>query len=107
MFSIGLGLTQVLAPGTIADLIGISDDDPNRNMLRSPLYGMRELAAGAGILTQSNPARWLWGRVAGDLMDLGSLAAACKSDHNDKGQTYLRYGVGIERHPSMFFARRS
>jgi uncharacterized membrane protein len=83
-FSIGLGAAEVLAPGTVARLIGISDDDRNRNMLRSPLYGMRELAAGAGILTQSNPSGWLWGRVAGDLMDLSSLAAASRSDRNDR-----------------------
>jgi len=83
-FSIGLGLAEVLAPGAIANLIGISDDDRNRTLLRSPLYGMREMAAGAGILTQSNPAGWLWGRVAGDLMDLSSLAAAYRSDENDK-----------------------
>lgn len=83
-FSIGLGLAEVLAPGAIANLIGISDDDRKRTLLRSPLYGMRELAAGAGILTQSNPAGFLWGRVAGDLMDLSSLAAAYRSDENDK-----------------------
>ena len=38
--------------------------------------GLREIAAGIGILTQSRPAGWLWGRVAGDLMDLVLLGSA-------------------------------
>jgi uncharacterized membrane protein len=83
-FSIGLGLAEVMAPGTVASLAGIREDDETRTMLRSPLYGMRELAAGAGILSQANRSPWLWGRVAGDLMDLSSLAAAYRSDENDK-----------------------
>jgi hypothetical protein len=31
-----------------------------------------------GILSQRNPGPWLWGRVAGDAVDLGALAAALK-----------------------------
>lgn len=83
-FSLGLGLAEVAAPGSVARLIGIQDDDRNRTLLRSPLYGMRELAAGAGILSQSRPTAWVWSRVAGDIMDLGSLACAMASDRNDR-----------------------
>ena len=90
-FSIGLGLAEVVAPGAVANLIGINDDSGRRNMLRSPLYGMRELAAGAGILSQSQPAPWLWGRVAGDLFDLSSLATAYANEQNDR----KRVAMGI------------
>jgi uncharacterized membrane protein len=90
-FSIGLGLAEVAAPGFVADLVGISDDGRTKNVIRSPLYGMRELAAGAGILTQAQPSAWLWGRVAGDVFDLGTLAIAMSSDRNDR----TKVGVGM------------
>jgi uncharacterized membrane protein len=38
--------------------------------------GLRELASGIGILTNRKPGGWLWGRVAGDLMDLALLRMA-------------------------------
>jgi hypothetical protein len=38
------------------------------------LYGLREIGAGVGILSTHDPAPWLWGRVAGDLLDLATLA---------------------------------
>jgi len=83
-FSIGLGLAEILAPGSLARLIGVNDDDGNRSLLR--FYGVREVAAGVGILTQPRPAGWLWGRVAGDLLDLASLSSAMKSDQNEGGK---------------------
>ena len=81
-FSIGLGLAEVVTPGTVANLIGVQDDDKNRSLLR--FYGMRELAAGVGILSQPQAPGWVWSRVAGDLMDLATLARAMRSDRSDK-----------------------
>jgi uncharacterized membrane protein len=77
-FSIGLGLAEVAAPGRIAQLIGVRDDGRTRNVLRA--YGVREITSGVGILSQRNPAQWLWSRVAGDVLDLASLGRALKSD---------------------------
>lgn len=85
-FSIGLGAAEIAAPGMIANLIGIRDNNRNRMMLRSPLYGLREVAAGVGILTQPKPVGWLWSRVAGDLMDLSSLGVALSSRENDRAK---------------------
>jgi uncharacterized membrane protein len=42
--------------------------------------GLREIAAGVGILSQRRPSAWMWGRVAGDALDLALLGAAMKSD---------------------------
>jgi len=39
-------------------------------------YGVREIGAGLGILSTDRPAFWLWNRVAGDAMDLATIAAA-------------------------------
>src|SRR3546814_10951872 len=38
-------------------------------------FGARELAAGAGIFHSPNTAAPVWGRVAGDALDLAALAA--------------------------------
>ena len=83
-FSIGLGLAEVAAPAMVASLIGVRDNAKTRTLLR--LYGLRELAAGLGILTQSRPAAWMWARVSGDAADLYSLARAAGSRHNDKAR---------------------
>ncbi len=83
-FSIGLGLAEVLAPEAIAAICGVRRNSKQRTLLR--LYGARELAAGIGILSQPRPAGWVWGRVAGDAVDLSSLAAALRDDRNDKAR---------------------
>jgi uncharacterized membrane protein len=77
-FSIGLGVAEIIAPGSLARFIGIRDEEGSRKTLR--LYGVREIASGVGILSGTAPSGWLWSRVAGDLLDLGSLGAAARSD---------------------------
>jgi len=72
-FSIGLGVTEVVAPGLIARLSGTKH---RSGLVR--FYGLREIAAGAGILAGSNPAPWLWFRVGGDVIDLASLIGGSK-----------------------------
>jgi hypothetical protein len=79
-FSIGLGLGELIAPGAMARLIGVSNERGNRKVLR--LYGLREIGAGIGILSQPRPAGWVWSRVAGDLLDIGSLTLAMISSEN-------------------------
>src|SRR5690242_10269489 len=76
-FSIGLGVAEVLAPEKVAQLIGIKGRTTSRALLR--IYGFREIAAGVGILSQTRPAGWMWGRVAGDLLDLTALGSALAS----------------------------
>jgi uncharacterized membrane protein len=78
-FSLGLGLAQVAAPGSVARLIGVTDDDSNRQVMR--MVGLREIASGLGILSQPRPAGWLWARVGGDVMDLALLSRALSSDY--------------------------
>ncbi|HXR76753.1 MAG TPA: SRPBCC family protein [Bryobacteraceae bacterium] len=83
-FSIGLGLAEVAAPRAVARLAGLENKGRTRTTLR--FYGFRELAAGIGILSQPRPAGWMWGRVAGDLMDLASLGSALSSDDNNRAK---------------------
>jgi uncharacterized membrane protein len=83
-FSIGLGLTELMAPRAVGRLIGTRN---HSSILRG--YGLRELAAGVGILSTARPAGWVWSRVAGDVVDLASLARAMGSERNQRGKTAL------------------
>ncbi len=69
LFSIGLGLAELLAPRVVARAAGLQGQE---TLVR--LYGVREIAAGVGLLLAWNRAPWLWGRVAGDALDLATLA---------------------------------
>ena len=70
-FSIALGLAEVLAPERLGRMSGL-----RRHRRLLPGLGLREIAAGIGVLAPRQPAPGLWARVAGDGMDLGVLAAA-------------------------------
>jgi uncharacterized membrane protein len=83
-FSIGLGLTEVVAPGSIARLIGVRDEEETCSLLRC--YGLREIASGVGILKQPRSAGWVWSRVAGDLLDLASLGSAMNQNGVNRGR---------------------
>jgi uncharacterized membrane protein len=82
-FSIGLGLAEVLAPGGIAKISGVS----RRNTGLIRLLGLREIAHGVGIFSQGRrPAEALWARVVGDALDLACLGAAFASPETKKGR---------------------
>jgi uncharacterized membrane protein len=83
-FSIGLGVAEVLAPGKLANLIGAPDSDRTHKVLRT--FGCREIAQGIAILSQPRAAGWVWGRVAGDLLDIGTLAAGMVSEDSNRAR---------------------
>lgn len=67
-FSLGLGLAELVSPENIASITGTRGSKP---LIRA--YGVREIAAGVGILAAKRPGRWVWTRVAGDAVDLATL----------------------------------
>ncbi|MFL5318025.1 MAG: hypothetical protein ACJ790_00110 [Myxococcaceae bacterium] len=69
-FSFGLGALEIAAPDFLQRRHGIAGD--HSKLLRG--CGMREIGAGATIL--KDPAKGLWARFSGDLMDIGTLFAA-------------------------------
>jgi hypothetical protein len=73
-FSIALGVAELAAPHSVARVIGVAPTEKTITTLRS--YGAREVGAGMAILAQPDRAAWLWSRVAGDALDLATLAAA-------------------------------
>jgi uncharacterized membrane protein len=89
--SLALGVPQVLAPHQFDHAIGVVPD--RRAKAWTLAVGMREFAAAASILglEQPHPARSVWGRVAGDAMDLTLLARAWRS----RRQSPARLGAAI------------
>ena len=79
-FSIGLGAAELFAARQLTEYLGM---EGHEDLVR--LYGAREIATGVGILSQRKPTGWIWGRVAGDLLDLGTLGAALTSDRAHRG----------------------
>jgi uncharacterized membrane protein len=72
--SLGLGATCLIAPGRLATSVGLRDETRARRTLR--LIGLREVTSGIGLLSGRRPTRWMWGRVAGDMMGLTLLGRA-------------------------------
>jgi hypothetical protein len=82
VFSIVLGLAEVLAPSKMGELIGVS----NKYQTFLPLLGIREIAHGIGIISQTKPTESVWSRVVGDAIDLAFLGAAFASPENNKSR---------------------
>lgn len=84
LFSVGLGVPQVLMPDRFLRFIGVHGPEPRRWLRRARkhdrailwtrLVGARELVAAVGLLSRPRPVGWLWARVAGDMKDLLLLA---------------------------------
>lgn len=68
-FSLALGTLELLLPRTVTGFLGMRGRE---GLVR--LYGVREIGAGLGILQARNPAPWVWGRVAGDALDVATVA---------------------------------
>jgi hypothetical protein len=80
LFSIALGIAEVAAPRALARALGMKGQE---GLIAG--YGVREIATGIGILASKDPTPWIWGRVAGDGLDLATLATALEGDNPKKG----------------------
>ena len=70
LFSLALGFAELLAPRALARMTGMQGRE---TWVRA--CGLREIVNGVGLLASPDPRPWLWGRVAGDALDLATLAA--------------------------------
>lgn len=76
--SLGLGLSELLAPAKIAAVAGINNTPRSRAVIRA--LGLRECGHAAAVLF--GPGELVWTRVAGDALDLTLLGvASAKSIH--------------------------
>jgi hypothetical protein len=87
-FSIGLGLTEVVAGRALGRTLGM---ERQTGLLRA--FGLREIAAGVGILARPRPTAWMWARVAGDALDLAALGSAYTDDNPERENLGLAIGA--------------
>ena len=87
MFSLGLGLAEFLVPGVVGKIAGINSDGGGHGVMRA--MGAREMAHGVSVLSAAQPDKQLWGRVAGDALDLALLGGALANGKNSRGRTLL------------------
>lgn len=76
-FSLGLGVAQILIPGGMARLVTGASNARRKRTMR--MIGVREVAAGLGLLGRPGKAGWLWARVAGDVLDLALLGSSFRA----------------------------
>lgn len=70
-FSIALGVMELAMARQLCRALGMRQLEW---LVRA--YGAREIATGIGLLASRNRAPWMWGRAAGDALDLATLAGA-------------------------------
>ncbi len=87
-FSIGLGAAELMAPRQIAGWLGMGDQSW---LIRA--YGVREIGSGLGILNKRRPEAWVWARIAGDLLDLATLAAALAANDRKRDNVLTAMGA--------------
>jgi hypothetical protein len=81
-FSIGLGVIELLASHRLSAFLGF--DGEHQKVIR--VYGVRELASGAAILSRRDPVGGVFNRVAGDALDLATLGVAAADDDSNRGR---------------------
>lgn len=82
LFSLGLGMVEFFAPRAFCRFFGMSEK-------AAPLiqaHGIRELTAGYGIVSGPSDPKWLFARVAGDIVDLATLAPARSHSNPRRGR---------------------
>jgi len=84
MFSLGLGLAQMLAPEGMSKLVGIKDAEGNRGLMRA--LGAREFSNGIAILSRQQPEKAVWSRVPGDAIDLALLGKVMANPENSRSR---------------------
>ena len=78
VFSIVLGLIELIFGRWLGRSLGL---DGKEHIVR--FYGGREILTGIAILASKDPTPWVWGRVAGDALGIGTLAYGYKRDPDD------------------------
>ncbi|MGT2479050.1 hypothetical protein ACU4GR_09380 (plasmid) [Methylobacterium oryzae CBMB20] len=88
-FSLGLGLTELLAPRSITRALGMEGKEA---LVR--VYGAREI--GSGILSLSvDKNLGLWSRVAGDGLDIATVLTALRPDNPKRGNVAVALALLI------------
>jgi hypothetical protein len=87
-FSIALGLAELVIPQAVRRAAGIETPDV---LVRG--YGVREIANGVAILMTHDATPWIWGRVAGDALDIATVAMAPPERHGSEAKKTWALGA--------------
>ncbi len=79
LFSLALGAAELFASRRIADRLSIPGGSRTIKA-----YGVREVVAGVGLLQAPAHSARVWNRVAGDLLDLGTLAVSARRSPKER-----------------------
>ena len=82
--SIGLGAAELVLPSLVARATGLPRGGATKGLLR--MMGLREITTGVGLLRGDDPGTWMWGRVAGDMVDLVLLGGSMASSRAGRGR---------------------
>jgi len=89
-FSIALGMTELFAPRALSRWLGMQGSE---SLLQA--YGLREIGTGVAILVSQKRAGWVWGRVAGDSLDIATLASGLQQRGANKKNIGLALGAVV------------
>jgi uncharacterized membrane protein len=84
-FGLGVGAAGVIAPAVVSRFIGTRPTRRARTALLA--FGLREIAAGVGIMAMPRSPVWMWGRVLGDAMDMALLGKVLTAPKCDRTRT--------------------
>ncbi|MFC4454221.1 SRPBCC family protein [Deinococcus sonorensis] len=87
-YSVALGSAEIFLGAALARRLGMLD-----RTAQIQLYGARELVSGALIFARPHPVAGVWSRVAGDLLDIGTLLPRLKADNPHRGGAAVALGM--------------
>lgn len=87
MFSVALGAAELLGARGLVRRLGIERD---RGLVRA--FGLREVLNGIGLLASPRRPAFMWARVAGDVLDLATLANGLMQRPRRPGALLLALG---------------
>jgi hypothetical protein len=87
-FSLGLGITEAIAPKKLARTLGMS-----RKAWLIRLFGLREMIAGVTVLAEPDELRGPALRVGGDILDLVVLAPALSPRNRRRGAAHTAFAM--------------
>ncbi|MGO4573793.1 cyclase dehydrase [Microvirga sp. 2TAF3] len=87
-FSLALGAVELFGAKGVSRWLGM---EQHEGLIRA--YGAREIATGIGLLTQKDPTPWVWGRVAGDALDLATLGNGLRDPNSEHDRIAVAFGA--------------
>lgn len=77
--SIGLGALELWKHRELGETLGTGGEGGIYQ-----LYGLREIGTGLGLLMAKDPTPWVWARVAGDILDMATLAPELRPENTQR-----------------------